>query len=160
MKKSILIAGMALLVLPTFIHAAWWNPLTWGKDQIGTPEQMNELRAQGVIETPVGKEKSSDITTTVARDPKEVPAPMPKEKYVSDERKKEVTRPMNTTDAVLQSQIDSLKYENDLLRKQMSQMKDLYNSCQKELTDMGGGKPVNVQYNTSLKAEVPIPKTN
>lgn len=131
MKKIIITLILGILVFPSVTLAAWWNPLTWGKPERQAPqptsEQAEALRERDAAGLPGVKEQANNTATGTA------PQNSTTRKDIKDEVRKVIPEPASPSRPsdmpVFDSRIEALEYENALLRKQLSDMKDMYNGC-------------------------------
>ncbi len=131
MKKTII---LAVLLLPTFTYAVWWNPSTWGQkatiyEAVSTPVVTPEPQIiETIVEVPVEKEVVKEVI-------KEVPKVVEKVVTVQDQTVLAKNKELTDRVAQLEKEIKALKSELSKYKNINSELESIADNKQ-EIKDL------------------------
>lgn len=120
MKKILFISLFVALVVPNFVFAVWWNPLTW----------FDKKSIESEVVAPVIPASTPQVSELVVPP---IPETVVVEKTVEVPVEKVVTQTITVQDPLLQAQIDSLVAEKTSLQAEVAKLLAANNSLNSEL---------------------------
>lgn len=115
MKKYLFVFTLAVFIIPSFVSAAWWNPLSWSKNKNAEVVEPVKTKSRAATEPSEKSTKPAIVEKIV-------------EKPIIQ------TQTITVQDPALQAQVNSLIAENTSLKAEVEKLLKANKSLNQELT--------------------------